>query len=190
MIDNIELFKSLFIDINPSIIDSDKIEVPKNIIKYIKNIQKYTTSVKVYKTYRNITKIYEERKLNKDLLYKEYYISIYLIYILNSNIINEEEKKIFIENIISFYDNKLSNNSIISLEENSLLRIYNYVDISVKHIYSTIDKINILENNNYKTKGLTDVLNKNINSIMKSFIILLKEDLKNINEQHNKKRIK
>lgn len=43
MIDNIELFKSLFIDINSSIIDSDKIEVPKNIIKYIKNIQKYTT---------------------------------------------------------------------------------------------------------------------------------------------------
>ena len=60
----------------------------------------------------------------------------------------------------------------------------------IKHIYSTIDKINILENNNYKTKELTDVLNKNINSIMKSFIILLKEDLKNINEQHNKKRIK
>ncbi len=42
-------------------------------------------------------KIYNERKQNKELLYEEFEIALYLTYIMNANIISEEGKKSLIE---------------------------------------------------------------------------------------------
>ena len=65
MENNVELIKSLFVDIDPSIINNDKLDIkdiPKETIMYLKKLLKYTSGVKAFKTYHSIEKIYNERK--------------------------------------------------------------------------------------------------------------------------------
>lgn len=69
MENNVELIKSLFVDIDPSIIYNDKLDIkdiPKGVIMYLKKLLKYTSGVKAFKTYHSIEKIYDERKQNKN----------------------------------------------------------------------------------------------------------------------------
>ena len=97
MENNVELIKSLFVDIDPSIINNDKLDIkdiPKEVIMYLKKLLKYTSGVKAFKTYHNIEKIYDERKQNKELLYEEFEIALYLTYIMNANIIRSEERRV------------------------------------------------------------------------------------------------
>ena len=89
-------------------------------------------------------KIYNERKQNKELLYEEFEIALYLTYIMNANIISEEGKKSLIENIISFYTLRLSNERVLSLKDRDTMSTYSYVDMSSKHIYTTIGKVKSL----------------------------------------------
>lgn len=45
MENNVELIKSLFVDIDPSIINNDKLDIkdiPKEVIMYLKKLLKYT----------------------------------------------------------------------------------------------------------------------------------------------------
>ena len=189
MENNVELIKSLFVDIDPSIINNDKLDIkdiPKEVIMYLKKLLKYTSGVKVFKTYHSIEKIYDERKQNKELLYEEFEIALYLTYIMNANIISEEEKKSLIENIISFYTLRLSNERVLSLKDRDTMSFYSYVDMSSKHIYTTIGKVKSLN----KSDGLVDILDKQITSIMKAFLRLFKEDMRILSETDNKKLIK
>ena len=191
MENNVELIKSLFVDIDPSIINNDKLDIkdiPKEVIMYLKKLLKYTSGVKAFKTYHSIEKIYDERKQNKKLLYEEFEIALYLTYIMNANIISEEEKKSLIEEIISFYTLRLSNERV--LKDRDTMSTYSYVDMSSKHIYTTIGKVKSLNKNNYKSDGLVDILDKQITSIMKAFLGLFKEDMRILSETDNKKLIK
>ena len=207
MENNVELIKSLFVDIDPSIINNDKLDIkdiPKEVIMYLKKLLKYTSGVKAFKTYHSIEKIYDERKQNKELLYEEFEMALYLTYIMNANIISEEEKKSLIENIISFYTLRLSNERVLSLKNRDTMNSYSYVDMSSKHIYTTIGKVKSLNKNNYKlirtclsitallykSDGLVDILDKQITSIMKAFLGLFKEDMRILSETDNKKLIK
>ncbi len=193
MENNVELIKSLFVDIDPSIIYNDKLDIkdiPKGVIMYLKKLLKYTSGVKAFKTYHSIEKIYDERKQNKELLYEEFEMALYLTYIMNANIISEEEKKSLIENIISFYTLRLSNERVLSLKNRDTMNSYSYVDMSSKHIYTTIGKVKSLNKNNYKSDGLVDILDKQITSIMKAFLGLFKEDMRILSETDNKKLIK
>ena len=66
MENNVELIKSLFVDIDPSIINNDKLDIkdiPKETIMYLKKLLKYTSGVKAFKTYHSIEKIYDERRI-------------------------------------------------------------------------------------------------------------------------------
>ena len=157
---------------------------------YLKKLLKYTSGVKAFKTYHSIEKIYNERKQNKELLYEEFEIALYLTYIMNANIISEEGKKSLIENIISFYTLRLSNERVLSLKDRDTMSTYSYVDMSSKHIYTTIGKVKSLNKNNYKSDGLVDILDKQITSIMKAFLRLFKEDMRILSETDNKKLIK
>lgn len=97
MENNVELIKSLFVDIDPSIINNDKLDIkdiPKETIMYLKKLLKYTSGVKAFKTYYSIEKIYNERKQNKELLYEEFEIALYLTYIMNTNIISEKKRNL------------------------------------------------------------------------------------------------
>ena len=70
--DNIELINNLFGNIDPNIIDNDKLEIkelPKEIISYLKNLLKYTSSINAFKTYHNI-----EKHIMKENKIKNYYI--------------------------------------------------------------------------------------------------------------------
>lgn len=52
MENNVELIKSLFVDIDPSIINNDKLDIkdiPKETIMYLKKLLKYTSGVKAFK---------------------------------------------------------------------------------------------------------------------------------------------
>ena len=54
MENNVELIKSLFVDIDPSIINNDKLDIkdiPKEVIMYLKKLLKYTSGVKALKKY-------------------------------------------------------------------------------------------------------------------------------------------
>lgn len=72
MENNVELIKSLFVDIDPSIINNDKLDIkdiPKETIMYLKKLLKYTSGVKAFKTYHSIEKyIMKENKI------KNYYM--------------------------------------------------------------------------------------------------------------------
>lgn len=109
---------------------------------------------------------------------------------MNANIISEEGKKSLIENIISFYTLRLSNERVLSLKDRDTMSTYSYVDMSSKHIYTTIGKVKSLNKNNYKSDGLVDILDKQITSIMKAFLRLFKEDMRILSETDNKKLIK
>ena len=117
-------------------------------------------------------------------------IAVYLTYIMNSNIINEEEKKLLIEKIKSFYNMRLSNEEALSLKASERTSIYSYVDISSSHIYNTLNKVKSLNKNNYNSNNLMDVLDKQVEVIMKSFLRMFKEDMLLLNKQNNKKLIK
>lgn len=193
MENNVELIKSLFVDIDPSIINNDKLDIkdiPKEVIMYLKKLLKYTSGVKAFKTYHSIEKIYNERKQNKELLYEEFEIALYLTYIMNANIISEEEKKSLIEEIIAFYTLRLSNEGVVSLKDRDTMSTYSYVNMSSRHIYTTIGKVKSLNKNNYKSDGLVDILDKQITSIMKAFLGLFKEDMRILSETKDKKLIK
>lgn len=193
MENNVELIKSLFVDIDPNIINNDKLEIkdlPKEIIPYLKNLLKYTSGINAFKTYHNIEKIYNERKQNNELLHTEFVVAVFFTYIMNSNIITEEEKKILIGDIISFYNMRLSNKEVLSLKEKETMTMYSYTDISSTHIYNTINKIKALNKNNYNSNNLMDVLDKQIAIIMKTFLRLFKEEILLLNKQSRKRLIK
>lgn len=72
MENNVELIKSLFVDIDPSIINNDKLDIkdiPKETIMYLKKLLKYTSGVKAFKTIIVLKKyIMKENKI------KNYYM--------------------------------------------------------------------------------------------------------------------
>ena len=68
MENNVELIKSLFVDIDPSIINNDKLDIkdiPKEVIMYLKKLLKYKLYIKtIYVIY-----IMYDKELNKYLCY-------------------------------------------------------------------------------------------------------------------------
>ncbi len=73
MENNVELIKRLFVDIDPSIINNDKLDIkdiPKEVIMYLKGLLKYTSGVKALKTYHSI----EKRYMMKENKIRNYYM--------------------------------------------------------------------------------------------------------------------
>ena len=86
MENNVELIKSLFVDIDPSIINNDKLDIkdiPKETIMYLKKLLKYTSGVKAFKTYHSIEKIYKKKTyrfdtdINRDFIFI-IFINVYI----------------------------------------------------------------------------------------------------------------
>ena len=75
-----------------------------------------------------------------------------------------------------------------SLKE--ILKIYSYVSKSSKHINDTINIITSFKNNNYNANAITKTLEENTNNIMKSYISILENDIKSLEDTKSKKKIK
>ena len=95
-VNNNELFNDLFINMNSNIIvkgEDIKNIIPKENIKYLKNALKYISPAKLCKLYKSMSIVIEEREKDDTLLLAEYHMITYLVYILNSNIVKDTEKK-------------------------------------------------------------------------------------------------
>ena len=106
MENNVELIKSLFVGIDPSIINNDKLDIkdiPKETIMYLKKLLKYTSGVKAFKTYHSIEKIYNEilitpsPKKKIPVFEKEESFFKYI-----KNILKKHKNKLIIITILSF----------------------------------------------------------------------------------------
>ncbi len=190
---NNELFNDLFINMNSNIIvkgEDIKNIIPKENIKYLKNALKYISPAKLCKLYKNMSIVIEEREKDDTLLLAEYHMITYLVYILNSDIVKEPEKKELVDNFTKLYQRRLNNGEINTLSEKEILKIYSYIFISSKHINDTISIIKSFENNNYNANAITKVLEENTNSVMKSYISILKNDIKSLEDIKGKKKHK
>lgn len=192
-VNNNELFNDLFINMNSNIIvkgEDIKNIIPKENIKYLKNALKYISPAKLCKLYKNMSIVIEEREKDDTLLLAEYHMITYLVYILNSDIVKELEKKELVDNFTKLYQRTLNNDEINTLSEKEILKIYSYVSKSNKHINDTINIITSFKNNNYNANAITKTLEENTNSIMKSYISILENDIKSLEDTKSKKKIK
>lgn len=192
-VNNNELFNDLFINMNSNIIvkgEDIKNIIPKENIKYLKNALKYISPAKLCKLYKSMSIVIEEREKDDTLLLAEYHMITYLVYILNSDIVKDTEKKELVDNFTKLYQRTLSNDEINTLSEKEILKIYSYVSKSSKHINDTINIITSFKNNNYNANAITKTLEENTNSIMKSYISILKNDIKSLEDTKSKKKIK
>lgn len=187
--ESIILLNELFIEIDYKTIfqNQDISTILKDKMKYIKAATKYISLPQTYKLYKNITKTYEERSKDKYLEEIEYNMTIYFLYLLNTNIISEEEKIKLINNILFLYDKRLSNEEIISNIEEGKLKVYPFTDESSKYISKEREKI--LKEEEARCSLLLS-LEEDINCIMKEYQIILEGDINNLNKTKIKKRIK
>lgn len=187
MTNNTILLNELFIEIDYDTISKDRniTDVLKDKMTYIKNATRYISITQLYKLYKNLNKVYEERSKDKYLEEIEYNMIIYFIYLLNTNIITEEEKISLINNILFLYDKRLTNQDILNENGEAKLKVYAYTDISSKYIHGV--KNQIQENTK---ESLLPLLEEDINLIMIEYKDILERDIESLNKTKVKKRIR
>ena len=128
-VNNNELFNDLFINMNSNIIvkgEDIKNIIPKENIKYLKTALKYISPAKLCKLYKSMNIVIEEREKDDTLLLAEYYMITYLVYILNSDIVKDTEKKELVDNFTKLYQRTLSNDEINTLSEKEILKVVDH----------------------------------------------------------------